>query len=172
MINPLHYKEVLVLYEDEVAGTIDMSTAISTDIVFAESFEAMQDLLSLVFIDDLTFSAPAVIHGVLTPATVIPAIEKMKSANVWIVQLNVETTSERFGTLFTGTLEQVGQEDLEDRVAELLVNDFDAEENTFIIYGEEIPVMHAIDEEYFSDATLTECENICNVAKALAKEGG
>jgi hypothetical protein len=161
------------MYEDEIAGSgsVDMSAAISTDIVLAESFETMQDLLSLVFVDDLVFTAPTVIHGILTPATVIPSMEEINIANIWVVQLNVETTSERFGTLFTGTIEQVDQEDLEDRVAELLVNDFDAEDTTFIIYGEEIPVIHAIDEEYFSDETLSECESIRDIAQALAKEG-
>jgi len=172
MIDALKYKEVLLLYEDDVAGTADMTAAINTDILLVDSFEAMQDLLALVFVDDLTFTYPAVIHGAITPATVIPVVDKLKSANIWIIQLNVETVSERFGTLFTGTIEQVDRDDLEDRVAELLVNDFDAEDNTFIVYGEEVPVIHAIDEEYFSDEILTECETICNVAKTLEKGGG
>jgi len=109
------------------------------------------------------------LHGVLTPATVIPVLKQNKKIHIWVIQLELESDSERFGKIYTGTIQTVSMSELEYVVAGKLTEASEDEmANIYILYGEELPVFHAIDEEHCKDAVIYECEVISNKAKELS----
>lgn len=171
------YRECFLLYNDEqlenpgVAGNMyGIDEEFQTDIAIFSSFEKIQDALYMTRIDDITFPYPTVLHGIMTPATVIPVFKYSKELGIWIVKLDMVSASDRFGKLYTATLQSVLHGDLEDAVENTLTQLSDDEiESVYIFYGEDVQVFHAIDEEFCNDLILAECENIGTKAKALSQ---
>jgi len=166
------FKEIFLLFETDYTvfdASADEEEPLETDFLLRNSFEEIQDTLSLIFVDDSTFSQPAIIHGIVTPATVLPNIEDSRFINTWVVCISREFVSERFKTILNGEMRLVNKENIVETIEEAF-KIYD-EEEVFILYGNDVNVTFALDEEELNDKSMDECSKICSIAEKLATEG-
>jgi len=152
------FKELFLIFEGELSGSKEDSD-FPTDIIIAHSFDEAQEALNAIFEGDNIFSNPQVLHGILTPATVIPQMPK-EWLGVWTISLETELEWHDVYSMYVGRVVSSSVETIEQDAAAIIKQmieiGFD-ETNAFILYGEEMTVFHSIDEE----------ENDCNLLKVI-----
>jgi len=169
------FEETFLLFENDLSY-LDDEDQTELDFLLRGSFEELQDVLSMIFVDDRIFSQPAVIHGMITPATVLPDIdsEKGKFVDAWIVCVHSQFKSERFTKVLGGTFTKFTEVEpayIADKVEDILTSNICDESDMFILYGKEVNISYALDEEELSDNVLSSCEKICEVAEKLLTKG-
>ena len=154
------YKEVFIISKD-VNGYSD------EDMFFFESLEAALDHLANleIFADE----TPIIVHGVVTPATVIPAIA-VNQRQKFIIKYD-ESTGSGTITEFDGETENDLVEEVECMIdPEIKRYTVDEDEEVYIAYGYQIKVVLSIDENEMDEETIDYCRRIGKVAKRLAVE--
>lgn len=132
-----------------------------------EVYQSMEELLtSMNEIDIEAEELPIIIHGVITPATVIPTIASAQRHKFLLVY------DEIFGT---GTISEVDGMDYKAIADEVnyMLNDVryssDLDE-IFIIYGYKLKLVFSIDEEGIDDEEINYCKKIGNIAEQLSNK--
>lgn len=166
------FEETFFLFENDLASFEEDDEPMETDFLMRSSFEEIQDVLSMIFVDDSTFAQPGLIHGMISPVTVLPDVDvQNKFVDTWVVCVDRQFDSERFEKLFSGTMKKVPFEDLSYAIEDILTSRRYDETDVFILYGAEVNITYALDEEELSEKILSDCGKICEVAEKLLTEG-
>lgn len=165
------FEETFFLFENDLASFED-EEPMEIDFLLRKSFEEIQEALAMIFVDDSTFSQPAIIHGMITPATVLPNVDvKNQFVDTWIVCIDREFISERFKKVLSGSIRRITSESIAETVEDILTSHAYDETDMFILYGAEVNVTYALDEEELSDKVLSDCGKICEIAEKLIAKG-
>lgn len=130
-----------------------------------EVYQSVEELLtSMNEIDVEAEELPIIIHGVITPATVIPTIASGQRHKFLLVY------DEVFGT---GTITEANDMDYEAIADEIncMINDLkysNDPDEIFIIYGYKLRLVFSIDEEGIDDEEITYCKKVGDIAEQLS----
>jgi hypothetical protein len=155
------YNEVYVVGTDNTVST-------SGELTVCDSLE---DLLTYLKSKNISINPDLrVLHGVLTPATVIP--KDLKGRQPFI--LLVDPDSVDHGIILDSDTEDSCAE-LASEIEEILnseegVSFFFEMENVFILYGYELSLTLSIDEDDIDEEIVSDCLEIGKAAKNLSKK--
>lgn len=131
------------------------------------AFKALEELLDYLRGKSLTTSTDVrVLHGCLTPATVIP--KNLERTQHFVVVK--DPNNHNRGAIFDSEAEDF--EELADRVEEILereeiAHSFAGIEHIYILYGYELSVVMTVDEEEMDMNKVKACEKVAMIAKNL-----